>query len=116
MPKAKLKQPLTTKDVLNRYPCLVSHMICESLGYFTPEAAARAARDYIENQPCYCEWYCYMSDRSGKSLLNVGKRVLSDSFRNRHFHKGYMADYDQARALVDHVRKGGEGPLFASWF
>ena len=29
-------------DVIQRLPCLVAHLICESLGYFTPQSAANA--------------------------------------------------------------------------
>ena len=41
-------------DILRRYPRLVSHLICESLGYFTPEGAAGAILAVIQNQSCVC--------------------------------------------------------------
>ena len=34
--------PTTQEEVIQRFPRLVAHMICESLGYFTPLAAANA--------------------------------------------------------------------------
>lgn len=110
------KHRLTTDQVLQRYPRLVSHMICDSLGYFTPGAAANALKSYIEGEECWCEWYMHMSGVGNRSMIDVGKKVVSDSFRFRHNHIGCMAEYRQARALVEQVRQGGQGPLFASWF
>ena len=37
-------------DVLHRLPCLVAHLIAESLGYFTPEAAANAIAYYTKGE------------------------------------------------------------------
>ena len=34
-------------DVLQRLPCLVAHLICESLGYYTPQAAANAVVHFL---------------------------------------------------------------------
>jgi hypothetical protein len=110
------KENISAQEIIQRYPELVSHMICESLGYFTPEAAARAIQNYIKKEPCYCEWYMHMESISGKNLLDINARVIRDSFVNRHYHQGYMSDYGQARAIVERVRKGGESPIFASWF
>lgn len=115
-------RPTTKAQVLDRYPCLVGHMICESLGYFTPEAAALALLAYIEKQPFSCEWYTHMGGMhkgvwpTDEKLLQVGRSVVERAFRGRHRHRGYMAHYPQAKALVDHVRAGGKGPIFASWF
>ena len=121
-----ITRPQTPKDqaeVLQRYPILVSHMICASLGYFTPQAAANALLCYFQGEPMFCEWYSHMAGGSigppcfarGK-LLKVGQWVVETSFQYRRTHTGMMAEYGRARALVDHVRQGGEGPTFASWF
>ncbi len=107
--------PKNRDEVLQRYPILVSHMICASLGYFTPEAAAGALLSYIHGRPNFCEWYSHMG-RNGTDPLEVGRSVVEDSFRFRRNHTGMMAEYQQARLLVEHVRQGGEGPPFASWF
>lgn len=44
-------KPRIIDEVLDRYPILVAHMICESLGYFTPNAAANALLAHIEGRP-----------------------------------------------------------------
>ncbi len=122
MLKLAAKEHLTRDDTIQHYPRLVGHMICESLGYFTPESAANALVFYIKGHPYFCEWYTHMAGMcrgewpTDEKVLEVGKHVVRDAFRNRHHHYGYMAHYPQARALVDHVRQGGQGPLLASWF
>lgn len=109
------------KEILTHYPRLCGHMICESLGYFTPEAAANAVIYYKENKPFFCEWYSDISRRRGKGLfddnevLQVGKDIIKSAFRNRHGHRGYMAEYRKAQAVIRAALKG-EGPIFASWF
>ena len=109
-------KPQSMQEVIQRYPRLTSHMVCDSLGYFTPEAAAHALLNYIQGEPCWCEWYLHMARGFDQvRLLEVGKSVVERAFRGRHGHTGYMAHYPQARALVDHVRAGGQGPIFASW-
>jgi len=103
-------------DVLKCYPRLVSHLICESLGYFTPEGAAGAILAVVQGHPCACEWYLHMAGVGGRSLEEVGQDTLSRAIRSRHEHRGFMAEYRRARALVDRLVKTGESPLFASWF
>ncbi len=115
--KALKTRPTNRKEVLQRYPRLTGHLICESLGYFTPGAAAHAILDYIEKRSNCCEWYVTMArGYDEKALLKVGEDTLKRAFEHRHHHYGYMAHYPQAKALVEHVRAGGEGPVFASWF
>jgi len=122
MVQPKFEPPTNQKEALNRYPILVSHMICQSLGYFTPKSAANALLAYIQGEPFFCEWYSHQAGGmhppsfEPEKLLEVGRRVVEDSFKSRRTHHGYMADYHRARALVEHVRQGGEGPVFASWF
>ena len=108
---------VTTRDqILRRYPRLVSHLICESLGYFTPEGAAGAILAVVQNRACACEWYLHMIEVGGRSLEDVGRDTLRRAIRSRHHHRGFMAEYARARALVDRLAKTGESPLFGSWF
>lgn len=117
--------------VMRRYPRLVAHLICESLGYFTPEAAAAALLAAREGGRSYCEWYDHMTGirlrqwdetRQGPKpdyntvIAQVTRDVVAAAFKHRRGHRGYMSDYEHARALVSQVAGGGRGPEFASWF
>ena len=110
-------RPDTIEEALDRYPRLVGHMICESQGYFTPRAAANAVLHYIQGHAFFCEWYRHMAwkDQSSDNILDIGREVTGRAFSKRHRHQGFMADYPTARAMVEDVRGGGEGPLFMSW-
>jgi len=57
----------------------------------------------------YCKWVdsCHGGD---------GYKVLERSTRNRHYHKGFMAEYKLTKNLVDLALETGNEPLFASWF
>ena len=109
---------------MKKYPRLVAHMICQSLGYFTPKSAANAIARYKENLPYFCEWYSHMgqfrNDRKDlfddASVLAVGKDTIRASFQLRHTHRGYMADYDTAINLVTLSINKKHDPVFASWF
>ncbi len=115
------------QDVLQRLPCLVAHLIAESLGYFTPQSAANAIAHYTKGEAFYCEWfYDWASKRfvAGSTkcadlrdtVKEVEQLAIQNAFKRRHHHRGPMAEFKQALALVLHVRQGGEGPMFASWF
>jgi len=80
-----------------------------SLGYAPPTRAARIGLDGLHGRENYCEWVdsCYKGD---------ARRCLQDSIRNRHYHRGYMAEYKLAKKLVDRCLRDGTEPLFASWF
>lgn len=117
----------TQAEVLQRFPCLVAHLIAESLGYFTPEAAANAIAYYTRGEPFFCEWYYdwaskrFASGRTKSGTLDdtvreVGQLAICNAFSRRRHHRGPMAEFKRALALVLHVRQGGEGPAFASWF
>ncbi len=107
---------MNQQDILNRYPRLVAHLICASLGYFTPESATNAIAAHKRGEPFCCEWYCDWAEKGRISVIEVGIRAIRKAVQFRHHHKGIMADYERAKQLVDHVRQGGEGPVFASWF
>jgi len=115
-------KPRTVQEVLQRYHCLTAHLIAESLGYFTPNAAANVILSYIRGEAFFCEFYTHIGGMykgewpSEEKVMEVGKEVIQSAFRKRHHHKGYMASYELARALIEKVRNGGEGPVFASWF
>lgn len=119
--------PSTTEEVLDRFPRLVAHMICESLGYFTPLAAANAIVHHHEGQPFWCEWYMHMAGqgfaKTGRrptegevdaALLEIGRDVIRSAFRLRRTHRGFMAEYYQARVIVERARSGAH-PVLASW-
>lgn len=93
-------------------------MICESLGYFTPQAAANAILHYKNNEPYFCEWYVHMAryEYDREKIKEVGKNVIKYAFKNRKHHKGYMSDYKLAKRIVLNVLQGGNPPEFASWF
>lgn len=97
------------RDFMNAYPRITAHIIAESLGYATPSCAARILRDGAKREENWCEWIdaCY----GGNAL-----KAVQDAIRNRHCHKGYMAEYKLARALVERARREDEEPIFASWF
>lgn len=104
----KIKE-LSVKETMKRYPRITAHIIAQSLGYASPTCAARILKDTREGRENYCEWIysCY-----DKNPL----RAVLDSIRNRHCHKGYMAEYRLAYALVKRAIETGDEPLFASWF
>jgi hypothetical protein len=94
---------------IGRYPRLTAHLIAESLGYATPSKAALILRDAHERRQNWCEWIysCYSCDPL---------KAVHAAIQNRHHHRGYMADYRLARALVERAIATGDEPLLASWF
>jgi len=107
--RAKEAKELSREDVMKKYPRVTAHIVAESLGYATPSCAAAILRDAIEGKKNYCEWIysCYDGDP-----LPAAKNAI----RNRHYHKGFMAEYKLALALVRKAIETGEEPLFGSWF
>lgn len=93
---------------MRAYPRLTAHVIAESLGYAAPTLAAQIIMDAKEGKENYCEWVlsCYGGD---------ARRVVENAVRHRHAHKGYMAWYDRAYALVKHAIETGDEPAFGSW-
>jgi hypothetical protein len=107
--KTKRSCPASRDAVARRYPRVVGHLICHSLGYATPATAASIVFDAIRGRQNWCEWIacCYHGDPAP-----AVRRAIS----GRHGHRGYMAHYPAAKALVDHYNKTREEPMFASWF
>lgn len=81
MPKRSRLFPGGQEEVLQRFPRLVAHLICESLGYFTPLSAANALLHYRENQPFWCEWYIHIA---GLRSANGGRRAGKADLGRRH--------------------------------
>lgn len=104
-----MSRPNTREAVAKRYPRVVAHLICHSLGYATPSTAAAIVLDAIRSRPNYCEWIacCYGGDPIPAVRRAIGGR------RN---HRGYMAHYPAAKALVDEFNRSSQEPLFAAWF
>ena len=102
-------KPETPHDFINRYPAVTAHIIAESLGYAPPLRAAQIGLDGLHGKENWCEWIysCYKCD---------ARQALQDSIKNRHTHKGFMADYKHAKKLVAHYIDTGNQPHFASWF
>ena len=100
---------LSLKETMKRYPRITAHIIAQSLGYATPSCAARILKDAREGRENCCEWIysCYSKDPLP---------AVRDSIRNRHHHRGFMAEYKLAYALVRRAIETGDEPLFASWF
>lgn len=105
----KDRKELSIKDTMKKYPRITAHIIAESLGYATPSCAARILKDAREGRKNYCEWIysCYDGDP-----LPAAKNAI----KNRHYHKGFMAEYKVALALVKHAIETDDEPLFGSWF
>ena len=106
-----LRQPVqdSTRETMRRYRRIVSHIICTSLGYACPSTAARILDDARNSRSNWCEWIsaCYGHDP---------KLAVQQAISTRHYHKGFMAEYTHARALVERALADGTEPTFASWF
>lgn len=118
--------PRTAQETMRRYPLLTAHLVCESLGYFTPLAAASAILAHIQGHGNACEWYLHMAagrrpatafdpGTPPRPLTEVGRQTLARAFASRHHHKGYMASYQKARLLVEQELAGASPTLFQSW-
>ena len=107
--RSQRERPETRQDYLRRYPRICAHIIAESLGYATPDTAAMILKDAKEGKENWCEWIdaCYQRDP---------RPAVERAIRYRHTHRGYMAEYQQALAIVRRRLETGEGPVFASWF
>ena len=104
-----------TDEVLKRYPILTAHLICESLGYFSPRAAANAVLSHVRKQPNYCEWYISAAGFNEAAQVEFNARTIGRAFSHRRSHRGYMANYPSASLLVKRSASGAGEPLFGSW-
>ena len=83
----------TAQDYLCRYPRICAHIISESLGYATPSKAAIILKDAKEGNENWCEWIYSCYNRNPRP-------AVQSAIRNRHTHKGYMAEYQLALQIV----------------
>ncbi|MEW6664137.1 MAG: hypothetical protein AB1512_02805 [Thermodesulfobacteriota bacterium] len=107
--RSRRPRPETPDEFMRRYPRVTAHLIAESLGYFTPSAAARAGLDAIHGRENWCEYIYTCFDRNPRPCL---ERAI----KARRCHSGYMAEYRLAKRLVDRCLETGREPMFASWF
>lgn len=113
---------LSQEDILRKYPRLVGHLICQSLGYFTPLAAANAIAHYMVNKPFFCEWYSYISHCkcgdffNDEVVLTTNRKILEEAFALRRTHQGYMSEYKRAKVLVAADSERPDVSRLASWF
>ena len=107
--KVGTSRPRTRDAVAKRWPRLTAHLIASSLGYACPSVAAAIILDAIRGHENYSEWIlaCYGADP---------RKAVTHAIRGRHGHRGFMAEYRVAKALVDRYNATREEPLFASWF
>lgn len=109
---------VTPQEAIQRWPRVVAHLICQSLGYFCPRSAAAAVAAAVNGEAFYCEWYGSVCDKAGKTYAEVTKRMLAVAIQHRRYHKGYMADFETALGLVlverEHV--GATAGMLAAWF
>lgn len=118
------EERVTQRQVIVKYPRLVAHLMCKSLGYFCPLSAANAIAAYINNETFACEWYSHMCSCQGKgyfdhdTLIEINRRTISEAFQQRHHHKGYMAEIQYARKLVmrELEHEGASNGMLAGWF
>jgi hypothetical protein len=103
--------PETREEILRRWPRLAAHVICESLGYWSPLGAAGMIRDFKQGKRNYSEYVasCWQGDPAGP---------LRRAIASRHSHNGYMASYPAARSIVDRFNADRTEPNFGlgSWF
>ncbi len=99
----------TVREYLHTYPRVTAHIIAGSLGYATPTKAAMILMHAHRNEPDHCEWVDAIYQRDARACVK-------DCISQRHYHKGFMADYTYARQLVERARETGKEPELASWF
>jgi hypothetical protein len=59
----------TLGQIMERYPRITAHIICESLGYATPSCAARILKDAKEGRENWCEWIYSCYDRDPRKAV-----------------------------------------------
>ncbi len=106
-PASAIRWAMSQDDAILRWPRIISHIICHSLGYATPRMAASVLLAARRGQQHHCEWIasCYGGDPMPAVMAAI---------RDRHHHRGYMADYSQARRITAQAAAGAH-PLLASW-
>ena len=62
-------RPETPDEFTARYPRITAHIIAESLGYATPESAARIGLDGLYERENCCEYIYSCYDRNARACL-----------------------------------------------
>lgn len=87
-------ETMTAEQIAKRWPNILTAMIVESLGYFTPRSAAHALQAFKLNEAFGCEMYCAAAgfERDGwprdpaeyrAKLVATGRRVLQRAVQCR---------------------------------
>ena len=115
--KESERAAMNGREAARRYPNIVAHMMCESLGYFSAGSAANALAAHINGKEWACEGYVHMS-ADGRSLLQIGADVIRNatSLRARQRHHGHMSNIDAAKMMVKEFVETQGGPQLAAWF
>lgn len=105
----------TPYDIIKKYPNIISHMIEESLGYFTPVSAAIAFAKAMSSEPYYCEWYTHCAGGYDKDrVTKVTREKFDFAISSRKYHYK-SSTYKKAKHVVKEAINGYD-PVFASWF
>lgn len=96
---------------------IIAHLMCESLGYFSPKAALNCLTAYLNGEGFPCEWLCSMvrSYDQGK-VWEVTRDIVHQALFRKEHHTGYMADYQDALRIIKRVKEGSTAYDLASWF
>ena len=112
---------MNDKEKMKRYRRLISCLIAQSLGYFTPQAAVRAIEYYQANKGFCCEWYYDIALKTGKKnvdleheLIEINKELIHDCYKRRKLWM-HNSDYRRARRIVEYNIEGHES-VGAAWF
>ena len=121
------EKPRTAQEQMRRTPRLVAHLMSESLGYFSPTAAALALSYHRAGLPDFCEMYSAYAgdDREHPSfdpdkLIAVNRKTIALAFMNRRRHQGFMVQPHRGSAygmvLASVESDGRNEPALGGWF
>lgn len=108
------------KQVLAKYPRLISCMIDESMGYFTPHAAVNAIVAHKAGEYWGCELYSHIDscqnpgkmwdDGFDERIKKINHDYISEAFSRRKYYRS-----EQARYVVQ-LNLNGKESVGAAWF
>ena len=108
--RKKPRNEMTRHDALLRWPMIAAHVICESLGYATPDCAAMIILDAANGKENWCEWIYSCHDKDPKRAVRL-------AIAGRRGHHGYMAEIRMAELNVAAELRGKfPHDALASWF
>lgn len=95
------KSKLTIKDALRRWPRLVAHMVCESLGELEIEEAAVVLLTHRRgSQPINSFFVRIQSFSPGAGLEDVRECFIESTIKRRHSHESPLLSYAAVRETV----------------